>query len=93
MLVPTKADPITNEQSCKRGTVGTSGAGGINMILALFESALGGLQVQEDWLQPASLGMRVSCLEKSPSLSGSSHSAERGRGESRVPSLRSFETF
>ena len=50
MLVPAKADPITKERSCKRGTVGASGAGGINMILALLEGALGGLRVQADWL-------------------------------------------
>ena len=48
MLVPTKANPITREQSYKRGTVGASGAGGINMIHALLEGALGGLRVWED---------------------------------------------
>ena len=36
MLVLTKADPITKERSCKRGTVGASGAGGIEMILAVL---------------------------------------------------------
>ena len=93
ILVLAKADLITKGQSCKRGTVGASGASGINMIFALLEGALGSLQVQEDWLQPASLGTRVSYLEESPCSSGSSYPAERGRDESRVPSLRSFETF
>ena len=36
VLMPTKADPITKEQSCKWGTVGASGAGGIEMILAIL---------------------------------------------------------
>ena len=36
MLVLTKADLITKKQSCKRGTVGVSGAGGIEMILAVL---------------------------------------------------------
>ena len=93
MLVPTKADPITKKQSYKRGTVDASSAGGINMIFALLEGALGGLQVQEDWFQPTSLDTRVSCSEESPSSSGSSYPAEYGRDESWVPSLWSFETF
>ena len=91
--MPAKADPITKKQSCKRGMVGTNGASGINMILALLEGVLGGLRVQEDWLQPVLLGTRVSYSEESPSLSGLSYLAERGKGESRVLSLRSFETF
>ena len=36
VLVLTKADPIMKEQSCKRGMVGASGAGGIEMILAVL---------------------------------------------------------
>ena len=93
MLVPTKTVPITKEQSCKWVTVGASDASGINIIFALLEGALGGLQVQENWLQPASLGTRVSCSEESPSSSGLSYPAERGRDGSRVPLLRSFKTF
>ena len=31
--------------------IGVKGAGGINMILALLEDLLGGLQVRDDWLQ------------------------------------------
>ena len=50
MQVPTIANPITKEQSCKRGVVGARGADGINMILALLEGALDGLRVWEDWL-------------------------------------------
>ena len=45
--------------------VGTSSDGGINMILALLESVLGGLRVLNDWLQSASLGVGVPCLEES----------------------------
>ena len=52
MLVLTKADPIAKEQSCKQGTVGAKGAGGIDMILAPLEGLLGGLWVRDDWLQP-----------------------------------------
>ena len=94
MTVPTKADPITKERSCKRGTVSAKGVDGINMILALLEVALGGLRVWEDWLQPASLGTGVSCSEESLSSSGSSYSAEwSGFLRSKVPTLRSLETF
>ena len=45
VLVPTKANPITKERSCKQRTVGASGAGGIEMILALLGGLLGGLPV------------------------------------------------
>ena len=38
VLMPTKANPITKEQNCKRGTVGASGAGGIEMIPAVLGS-------------------------------------------------------
>ena len=55
VLVPIKADPITKKRSCKQGTIGASGAGGIVMISAL----LGGLRVWDDWLEPASLGTGV----------------------------------
>ena len=47
-MVPTKADPIMKERSCNRGTVGVSGAGGIEIILVL----LGDLRVWDDWLEP-----------------------------------------
>ena len=47
-----KADPTAKEQSCKRGTVGTKSAGGIDMILALLEGLLGGLRVCDDWFEP-----------------------------------------
>ena len=36
MLVPTKADPTAKERSCKRSTVDASGAGGVEMILAVL---------------------------------------------------------
>ena len=36
VLVLTKASPITKERSCKRGTVGASGTGGIEIILAVL---------------------------------------------------------
>ena len=49
--------------------VGTSGDGGINMIFALLEGVLGGLQVLNNWLQSASLGVGVPCLEESPRAS------------------------
>ena len=48
-LVPTKADPTAEEQSCKWDTVGVKGASGIDMILALLESLLGGLQLASAW--------------------------------------------
>ena len=92
--MPTKADLITIKQSCKRGTVDASDAGGISMIFALFESVLGGLRVWEDWLQPALLGTGVSCSEESPSLSGLSYPAEwSGFLRGKVPTLRGLETF
>ena len=37
MQVPTKADPITKERSCKRGAVGARGNGGSEMVLALLD--------------------------------------------------------
>ena len=37
VLVLTNDDPIKKEQSCKRGTVGASGTGGIEIILAVLE--------------------------------------------------------
>ena len=49
MLVPTKAE---EERSCKRGTIEATGASGIDMILALLEGVLGGLQVRDNWLEP-----------------------------------------
>ena len=52
VLAPRKANPTAKEQSCTRGAVGAKGAGGINMILALLEGALGGLRVQDHWLEP-----------------------------------------
>ena len=52
MQVPTKADPSTKERSSKRGAIGAKGAGGINMILELLESVLGGLRIWSDWLEP-----------------------------------------
>ena len=92
--MPTKTDLITKEQSCKRGTVDASSAGGISMIFALFEGALDGLRVWEDCFQLASLGTEVSCLEESPSSSGSSYLAEwSGFLRGKVPMLRSLETF
>ena len=36
VLVPTKADSITKEQSCKRGTVKASGTGGSKMVFTLL---------------------------------------------------------
>ena len=33
MLIPTKADPTTKDQSCKQGTIRASDTGGIKMIL------------------------------------------------------------
>ena len=94
MLVPTKADPITKERSCKRGMVGANGAGGINMILAFLKGALGGLRVREDWLQPALLGTKVSCSEESLSSSGLLYPAEwSGFLQGKVPTLQSLKTF
>ena len=52
------------EQSCKRGAVGTKSAGGIDMIFALLEGLLGGLQDQGDWLW---LGGRNLCRTLSSS--------------------------
>ena len=52
MLVPTKADLIAKEQSCKWGTTGASDAGGIEMILAVLGGLLGGLRVRDDGLEP-----------------------------------------
>ena len=121
-LVATKADPITKEQSCKRGTVDASSAGGIKMIFVVlgpFSLACGfgttGLSLKDkihakhcprpnvflvvldgsygkDW---------TSCIawcetpysKESPRASGLLYPAQRGGGESRVPSLRSLETF
>ena len=37
MQVPTKADPITKERSCKRGAVGARSNGGSEMVLALLD--------------------------------------------------------
>ena len=51
-LVPTKADPTTKKQSCKRGMVGASGAGGIEMILAVFRGLLNSLRVRDDGIEP-----------------------------------------
>ena len=51
-FMPTKADLITNEQSCKQDTVGDYGAGNINMILVLLEGILGGLWFQDNWFEP-----------------------------------------
>ena len=49
VLVPTKADHIAEERSCKWDTIGVKGAGGIDMILALLEGLLGGLQLASTW--------------------------------------------
>ena len=38
VLILTKADPITKKKSCKRGTVGANGIGGIKIILAVLGS-------------------------------------------------------
>ena len=81
MQVPTKADPSTKKQSCKRGAVSAKGAGGINMILALLEGVLGGLQIWSDWLE---LGGTSPCRilslsegSESLSSSGSLYPAEQ----------------
>ena len=84
------ATPLaTKEQSCKRGAVGTCGAGGIKIILAL----LGGLRVWDNCLQPTSLGVGVLWTE-SLSSSGWSYPAEWSDFlQGKVPTLRNLETF
>ena len=57
VLVLTKADHTTEEQSCKWDTVSVKGAGDIDMIFALFENVLGSLQVWDDWFQPGEMSL------------------------------------
>ena len=52
LLVLTKTDFSTKEQSCNRSAVGAGSTSGIEMILALLEGLLGDLQVMDDWLGP-----------------------------------------
>ena len=61
VLISTKADLIAKEQSCKQGTVGDKGAGGINMILTILEGLFGGLRVRDDWLEPGGLNPYRTC--------------------------------
>ena len=47
IVVPTKADSITEKRSCNWGTVGTKSTGGIKMFLVL----LGGLLSEVDFYE------------------------------------------
>ena len=57
VLVPMKADPITKEQTCKRGAVGACGADGIKIVLALVS----GLRVWDNWLEPGGTNSCRTC--------------------------------
>ena len=48
MLAPTKVDLTTKKQSYKRSAVGAKGAGGINMIIILFECAFSSLRIWDN---------------------------------------------
>ena len=61
VLVPTKADHTAEEQSCKWDTIGVKGVGGIEMILTLLEGLLGGLWVQDDWLELGRMNPSRTC--------------------------------
>ena len=93
MLAPTKADHLTKERSCNWGMVGARGAG------RMYQSDLHTScwpTVWEDWLEPRGKNPYRTChrpkvySKEFLRASGLLYPTERGGGESRVSSLRSF---
>ena len=103
VLVLTKADSTTKEQSYKWGVVDTKNASSINMILVLPEGVLSGLQIWSNWFQPggtnlcrtALFGAGVPYSKESPRASkllfqNESVSRRFCESKSLVPLLRSL---
>ena len=105
VLVPTKADPTTKKQSCKWGMVGAGSAGRIyrsdlhtsrwpavsgRLAWAWRNESMQNLSSSEGLPRCTWRWGEVPYSEESPRASGFLCQAERGKGESRVPSLRSL---
>ena len=93
--VPTKADSITKERSCKRGAVGARGAG------RMYRSDLPllvGLRVWDDWLElegtnPCRTCHRPKVRNPRACLGHCTRQSVVGFCEGEEPLLRSLETF